>query len=129
MLARRLDDAHGQSRRTGRDDRICGSSRINIHKELDLEVLSFRSALLDKVRVRERVLHVASELKMISRGIRRKSKYLERVPGGVNEPTQISLCIRRRIGRDDVEAACQVQGGPARTNGSCTNDRYLSHFF
>lgn len=55
---------------------------------------------------------------MIARGIRRKSKYVEVFPSGVDEPMQIGLRIGRWIGGDDVEATCQVQGGPGRANGS-----------
>jgi len=61
--------------------------------QLDLEVLAFRSALLDKVRVRERVLDIETELKMIARGIRRKSEYVEVFPSGVNEPMEIASAL------------------------------------
>jgi hypothetical protein len=56
MLTSRLHNAHLEPRRTRRDHRIWGSSRVHLRKELDLEVLAFRSVLLDKVRVRERML-------------------------------------------------------------------------
>ena len=93
MLARGLHHAHGQSGGTRCDDRIRGGRIVHVGEQLYLEVLAFGTVLLNKVGVRERLLHIGGELQMLARCVRREPDRGKVFPGGINVSTQV--CLRR----------------------------------
>ena len=49
-----------------------GGRIVHVREQLYLEVLAFGAVLLNKVGVRERLLHIGGELQMVARCVRRK---------------------------------------------------------
>ena len=71
---------------------------------------------------RQRRLHVRGEGQAVARCAGRQADGGELVPRVVHVLAQFRFRVRGGIGRDHVEAACQILGGPARADDSGADD-------
>jgi hypothetical protein len=121
-VAARLDLAHGEAGRARRDDHFGRQSLIKLPIKLFLEVDPLGPILLDKVRALDRCGKVGLEGQLGLGRARRKAQSLERRPGRFDEALQGGFCIRRDIGRHDLQAVREEEGGPARANDASADD-------
>ena len=71
---------------------------------------------------RQRLLHVRGEGQAVARCARRKADGFELPPRVVNVLAQVGFRVRGGVGRDHVEAARQILGGPACADDSGADD-------
>ena len=130
VLALRLHHARRDARRARGDDRVRRRGVVHVGEELDLEVRAARGrfpgrsrpatapAFMSVVKVR-RSRDAPGERPMASSCL----------PGLVDVLAQVGFRVRRRIGRDDVEAARQILGRPTRADDSGADDGDAVNWF
>src|SRR5271165_1514478 len=77
MLTARLNDVHGDAGCTRSEDRVRRSDFVHLSEHLGFQEGSFRDALLDKVGLRHRLLHIGSEGQSVAACTRSKANNRE----------------------------------------------------
>ena len=120
--AARLDLAHREARRARRDDYVGRQQLVELSIELLLEIDPLGPVLLDKVGALDRCRKVGLERQFGLGCPGAKAQPLERRPSRFDEPLQGGFCMRRDIGRHDLQAVREEEGGPARANDASADD-------
>ena len=97
-------------------------SRVNVGKQLDLEVRSLGSVFLHEIGVRNGCFHVSREAEPLSRCFGRQTHGSQRRPRCVDVFPQVRFSIRCRIRCDNIKAVRQILCCPAGTDDSGTDD-------
>ena len=118
----RLHDARRDPRRARGDDRVDRRGSVNVCEQLHLEIRALRSVFLDEVGVGQRILQARRERQTIAGCAVRQADAGQQRPGFIDVLAKVGLGVRRWIGRDDVEAACEIVGGPARADDAGADD-------
>ena len=91
-------------------------------EQLHLELGPLGAVFLDEVGLRQRLLHVRGEGQAVARRARREADGVELPPRLVHVLAQVGFRVGGGVGRDHVEAARQVLGGPARADDPGADD-------
>src|ERR1700730_483359 len=129
MLASRLHNSHGQTRRTRCNDRSRRCQPIHFGEQFDLELTLVGCAFLHEIRLRYRLPQVGGEPKMLRRCFWGKAKGCECLPCCVDVAAKICFRAWRRIYRDHVEPASQVERCPTRADDAGAHNRDSTYGF
>jgi hypothetical protein len=125
--AARLDLAHREARRARRDDYVGRQQLVELSIELLLEIDPLGPILLDKVRALDPCRNVGLEGQLGLGRAWRKAQSLGRRPGRFDKALQGSFCIRRDIGRHDLQTVREEEGRPARANDASADDGHAAN--
>ncbi len=117
-----LDFAHGEPRRTRRDDHLGRQQFVELPIELLLEIDPLRPVLLDQIDAGERLREVSRECQVRLRRSGREAQSLERRPCGLDELPQRGFCVRSGVRRDDLQSLGEKQRTPARADHAGSDD-------
>ena len=99
-----------------------GSGVVHVGEQLHLELGPLGGVFLDEVGLRQRRLHVRGEGQAVAHRSRGEADGFELPPRLVNVLAQVGFRVGGGVGRDHVEAARQVLGGPARADDPGADD-------
>ena len=122
MLTLGLNDTHGERGGARGNQRVRRGRGIHIRVQSDFEIHPFRTVLLHEVSLGECLLHVGRKLQPVARTPGSQPDARQHRPGFIDVLTQVGLRVGSRIGRNHVEATCEILCGPAGTNDSRPNN-------
>ena len=125
FLAAGLNAVHGDAGCAGGEDRVGRSDVVHLGEDFGFQEEAFGHVFLDKVGLRDRVVHIGSEGQPVAACTGSQPNDGEQFPGLVDPLAQVGLRVGRGIGGDDVKPLRQILRRPTGADQAGTDDRYF----